>query len=108
MTEYSLDCRIRKLSSKTIDNYMKQLRCFHTHLEEMYGIIHVEEIKRTHIKRFLNMMDEKKQKPQDINDLVKVFQTFFHFWAGNPPLSERLSGTRPSEHAQQNHAGAVL
>ena len=28
MTEYSFDCRIRKLSPKTIDNYMKQLRYF--------------------------------------------------------------------------------
>ena len=62
MTEYSFDCRIRKLSPKTIDNYMKQLRYFQTYLEEVYGIIHVEEIKRTHIKHFLSMMDEKKRK----------------------------------------------
>lgn len=79
MTEYSFDCRIRKLSPKTIDNYMKQLRYFQTYLEEVYGIIHVEEIKRTHIKHFLSMMDEKKRKPQYINDLLKVFKTFFRY-----------------------------
>lgn len=71
MTEYSFDCRIRKLSPKTIDNYMKQLRYFQIFLEEMYGIIHVEEIKKTHIKHFLSMMDEKKRMPQYINDLQK-------------------------------------
>ena len=57
MTEYSFDCRIRKLSPKTIGNYMKQLRYFQTYLEEVHGITHVEEIKRTHIKHFLSMMD---------------------------------------------------
>ena len=79
MTEYSFDCRIRKRSPKTIDNYMKQLRYFQTYLEEVHGITHVEEIRRTHIKHFLSMMDEKKRKPQYINDLLKVFKTFFRY-----------------------------
>ena len=79
MTEYSFDCRIRKLSPKTIENYMKQLRYFQRYLEDTYGISHVEEIKRTHIKHFLSMMDDKNRKPQYINDLLKVIKTFFRY-----------------------------
>ena len=91
MTEYSFDCRIRKLSPKTIDNYMKQLRYFQTYLEEVHGITHVEEIRRTHIKHFLSMMDEKKRKPQYINDLLKMFKTFFRYAVKEEHMENRLN-----------------
>ena len=44
-----------------------------------YGIDHIEEVKRMHIKHFMGMMDVKNRKPQYINDLLKVIKTFFRY-----------------------------
>lgn len=77
--EYGFDCKIRKLSAKTIDNYQKQLRYLQRYLEQEYGVKEVEEIRAYQIKEFLSMMDDKQRKPRYINDLLKVFQTFFNY-----------------------------
>ena len=53
MNEYAFDCRIRKLSPRTLDNYTKQLRYFEEYLLKNYGIDHIEEVKRMHIKHFI-------------------------------------------------------
>lgn len=79
ITEYIYDCRIRKLSPRTVDNYTKQLGYFSKYLEDNYAVVHLESVKRTHVKAFLGMMDEKGRKPQYINDLLQVFRTFFNY-----------------------------
>ena len=79
IAEYGFDCRIRKLSPKTIDNYTKQLRYFQVYLEQTHAVTHLEEVKKAHIKSFLAMMDNKNRKPQYINDLLKVIKTFFAY-----------------------------
>ena len=39
IAEYGFDCRIRKLSPRTIDNYTKQLRYFQVYLEQTHAVI---------------------------------------------------------------------
>ena len=77
--EFEFDCKIRHLSPKTIDNYGKQLRYLQRFLEKEFSISTVEDVKPSHIKRFLSMMDDAGRKPQYINDLLKVFKTFFNY-----------------------------
>jgi len=77
--EFEFDCKIRHLSPKTIDNYGKQLRYLQRFLEKEFSISTVEDVKPSHIKRFLSMMDGAGRKPQYINDLLKVFKTFFNY-----------------------------
>ena len=77
--EYSFDCKVRKLSPKTIENYQKQLRYLQRYLENEYGVKEVQEVRGYHIKQFLSMMDDKQCKPRYINDLLKVFKTFFNY-----------------------------
>lgn len=79
IAEYGFDCRIRKLSPKTIDCYTKQLRYFQEYLEQNHAVTYLEQVKKAHIKSFLAMMDSKNRKPQYINDLLKVFKTFFAY-----------------------------
>ena len=38
IAEYGFDCRIRKLSPKTIDCYTKQLRYFQEYLEQNHAV----------------------------------------------------------------------
>ena len=77
--EFGFDCRIRKLSPKTIVNYQKQLVYLQRFLVEQHSITTIVAVRSLHIKQFLVMMDEKGRKPQYINDLLKVFKTFFNY-----------------------------
>jgi len=77
--EFGFDCKIRKLSPKTIENYQKQLTYLQRYLADEHNTTLIEAVRSIHIKQFLAMMDEKGRKPQYINDLLKVFKTFFNY-----------------------------
>ena len=93
--EFELDCKVRHLSPKTIDNYTKQLRYLEKHLSSEFTVLNIEDVKPAHIKSFMAMMDDTGRKPQYINDLLKVFKTFL------PILS--LKGT--SRHLLRSESG---
>ena len=46
IVEFGFDCKVRKLSEKTVANYQKQLRYIEKYLEDEFQITDVEEIKR--------------------------------------------------------------
>lgn len=77
--EFEFDCKVRKLSPKTIDNYSKQLRYFQRYLQSEFELAEIERVKAYHIKQFLAWMDDKGRQPRYINDLLKVFKTFFNY-----------------------------
>lgn len=79
ITEFGFDCKVRKLSPKTISNYQKQIRYLHRYLMAEFKVNEVELVKGYHIKQFLSMMDDKGRKPRYINDLLKAFKTFFNY-----------------------------
>ena len=59
--EFEFDCKIRHLSPKTIDNYGKQIRYLQRFLKNEFSISTVEDVKPSHIKRFLSMMNALRQ-----------------------------------------------
>lgn len=77
--EFGFDCKVRKLSEKTVSNYQKQLRYWERYLKDEFQITKVEEIKPYHLKQFLAMMDDRQRKPRYINDLLKVAKTFLNY-----------------------------
>ena len=87
--EFGFDCKIRKLSPKTIDNYRKQLKYLQRYLRGEYQIENVEDIRSFHIKQFLSFMDDKGRKARYINDLLKVFKTFFNYLNKEGTIKER-------------------
>ena len=76
--EFGFDCKIRKLSPKTITNYQKQLKYLQRYLDSEFGVKEVEAIKSLHIKQFLSMKDDQGCKARYINGLLKMFKTFFN------------------------------
>ena len=70
--EFILDCRVRNLSPRTVRNYEKQLAYFTRFLKESQGVKTLEELKTVHIKQFVAMLQEKKNKPSYVNDLLKA------------------------------------
>ena len=87
--EFGFDCKIRKLSAKTIDNYRKQLLYLQRYLSDEHKITDVAAVCASHIKLFLDMMDDKGRKARYINDLLKVFKTFFNYCKAEGYITER-------------------
>ena len=79
IVEFGFDCKVRKLSEKTVANYQKQLRYIQKYLNSEFEIDDVEDIRPYHLKQFLAMMDDKHRKPRYINDLLKVAKTFLNY-----------------------------
>lgn len=77
--EYLLECKVRRLSQGMIENYDRHLRYLRQYLEGEYGIMRLEDVKPAHLKRFLLEKEDLGRKPQYINDLLKVFKTFFRY-----------------------------
>ena len=67
ITEFGFDCKIRKLSSKTITNYQKQLKYLQRYLESEFGVKEVDAIKSIHIKQFLAMKDDQGRKARYVS-----------------------------------------
>lgn len=86
--EFGFDCKVRKLSPKTIDNYSKQLRYFQRYLQSEFELVEIEQVKAYHIKQFLAWMDDKGRQPRYINDLLKVFKTFFNYMVKESHMAE--------------------
>ena len=77
--EYEFDCKARKLGVNTIQGYMRMLRYLMDYLDKEYDITQIEDVKPFHIKHFLLLKQEEGKKPQYINDLLKVYKTFFRY-----------------------------
>lgn len=77
--EYELECKVRRLSQGTIENYDRHLRYLRRYPEDECGVTRLKDVKPAHLKRFLPEKEELGRKPQYINDLLKVFKTFFRY-----------------------------
>ena len=78
-SEYLFHCKCRKLSEKTIKNYEMLLRLLLDYLEREKNITTLDQLKPTHIKQFINFNDERGRKPNYLNDLLKVYKSFFKY-----------------------------
>ena len=61
--EFVFDCQVRNLAPRTVRNYEKQLNLFTRYLKEAQGVEALEDLKPIHIKQFVAMLQEKKNKP---------------------------------------------
>lgn len=78
--EYLFDCECRKLSKKTVENYRKQIGYLLQYLKEECSVTDIEEIKTRHIKQYLLAKQKAGNKPNYINDLLKVYKTMFRYF----------------------------
>ena len=77
--EFLLDCQVRNLAPRTIQNYKKQLSYFLRYLEETQGVKDLEELKPVHVKQFIAMLQGKKNKPSYVNDLLKAVKVLCRY-----------------------------
>lgn len=77
--EYEFDCCSRKMAPRAVGGYIKMLGYLADYLEQNHKITELEEIKGIHIKKFLMEKEKLGRKPSYINDLLKVYKTFFRY-----------------------------
>jgi len=79
--EFGFDCKIRKLSPKTIANYQKQMKYLQRYLENGFGVKEVEAIQSVHIKQLakrvklqLSALDKKELQRTYILSVVTAWK----------------------------------
>ncbi|MBQ3374497.1 MAG: tyrosine-type recombinase/integrase [Oscillospiraceae bacterium] len=77
--EFIFDCKVRDLAPRTVRNYEKQLDYFVRFLAESQGVKQLEDLKPIHIKQFIAMLQEKKNKPSYVNDLLKAVKVLCRY-----------------------------
>jgi len=85
--EFRLDCKMRKLADKTISNYNKQLKYLQRYLLSEFALTELEAVKQNHIRSFIMKKEDDQCKPRYLNDLLKVFRTFFRYCYGEGYIS---------------------
>ena len=74
--EFIFDCQARNLAPLTIHNYEKQLNYFIRYLKEAQGVEVLEDLRPIHIKQFVVMLQEKKNKPSYATPTLRTHLTF--------------------------------
>lgn len=77
--DYIFSCKVRRLSPKTIENYQKQILYMMRYLNEICNVQELESVRPIHIKNFVSLKQQDRRKPAYINDLLKVFRSFFNY-----------------------------
>lgn len=92
ISEYILDCQIRKFTQKTIAGYKNNLAYLERYLSEKHQITEIEKVKPVHLKDFFKCISDKGRKETYINELLKTFRVFFKY-----AVSEEYISSNPCE-----------
>lgn len=77
--EYLFECKCRKLSKRTVDNYSKHIGYLLNYLENEKDVTKLEDLKPQYIKQYIIEKQKAGNKPNYINDLIKVYKTLFKY-----------------------------
>ena len=77
-TEYLFSCQVRQLSPKTIDNCRKQILYWQRYLDKVCPVQEVEKVRPFALKILSLCGNRINRKPAYINDLLKVFRSFYN------------------------------
>ena len=113
VAHFVTDCEIRGLSSGTVSWYRKRLGLIMQKLEEMFGIVEIEDVKIVHLRQFIQSLMKTKvgennprMPTQDrplsaytVRGYVRIIKVFFT-WC----LEEELLDTNPSARLVQPKA----
>ena len=76
LNEFIFDCKMRKLSDRTIKGYRNNNRKMMHFIEQEYQVTELEEIYYQHIQRYIKFLTDQKLSEVYINGLMKCFKAF--------------------------------
>lgn len=77
--EFLFDCRLRKLSERTIKGYKNNNLAMMKFIEQEYGIIELENTNHLSIKGYIEFLTKKGLSEVYINGLIKCFNAYFSY-----------------------------
>lgn len=79
LKEFLFDCRMRKLSARTIKSYNNNnLKMFH-YISNEFGITELEETNHIAIRGYLSYLTSNNLRETYINGLIKCFRAYFSY-----------------------------
>lgn len=79
LSEFRLDCELRRLSRRTVKGYCNNIaRCL-LYLEREYGIVALEDIKPPHLKGYFQHLIGQGLSPSYSNGILKGIRVFFRY-----------------------------
>lgn len=79
LKEFIFDCKMRKLSDRTIKSYRNNNKALFRFIENEYGVKELEETNHLHIKGYIQYLTDKKLSEIYINTIVRTFKAYFSF-----------------------------
>ena len=79
LKEFIFDCKMRKLSDKTIKSYRNNNLALFLFIKNEYGITELEETNHLHVKGYIQYLTDKNLSEIYINTIVRTFRAFFRY-----------------------------
>lgn len=79
LQEFIFDCRLRKLSEKTLKSYTNNLTRFFSIIEKELDVTKLIELKPPVIKWYITFLATSGKKETYINSIIKNLRTFFRY-----------------------------
>lgn len=79
LKEFIFDCRLRKLSERTLKGYRNNNLSLFRYLDEEFKIISLEEICYQMIQSYIEFLSDKGLTEVYINSMIKCFRAFFKY-----------------------------
>ena len=76
LKEFLFDCRMRKLSERTLKGYKNNNLSLFRYLENEYDIVKLDEVHYKLIQAYIKFLMDKELKETYINGLIKCFRAF--------------------------------
>lgn len=79
LKEFLFDCKMRKLSERTIKSYRNNNLRFYKFLESEYQITELEETYSSTIKGYVEYLTNQNLKETYVNSILKCFKAYFNY-----------------------------
>lgn len=79
LNEFVFDCKIRKLSERTIKSYCNNNALMINYIKNEFEIKEVEDTNHKCIQNYIDLLYGKGLKETYINGLIKNFRAFFRY-----------------------------
>lgn len=79
LKEFIFDCRMRKLSERTIKSYKNNNLALFRYFENEFELTELEEVTRAHIQEYIRFLVSKELTEVYINSVIKCFRSFFNY-----------------------------
>lgn len=82
LKEFIFDCKLRKLSERTIISYRNNNLALFRFVEQEYGVNELEKTNHQVINGYVKFLTEKKLSEVYINTIVRTFRAYFRYAIG--------------------------